>query len=294
MMLIDLHCHSQASDGADTPEGLMRLAHSSGVRAIALTDHDTLAGLAQADAQASQLGMLFLYGVEIEVTATRGVFHLLGLNLNPSMSQGMHHLEQELLLQQQLREQRNVAILEKLTQLGLPCDYAEVQKLAKDVVGRVHIAQYLFAKGYVKSQQAAFDRYLATDRPAFIRKESFDLEKAIAAIHGAGGKAIIAHPLSLYQSWRVLEESFQQFHELGLDGLEAYHSSCKPGESRRLVELANKFEWIVTGGSDYHGAKYLSRKLGYATGGHKIDNTLLAPLLRADQLQKWQQMGEQQ
>lgn len=159
--------------------------------------------------------------------------------------------------------------MSKLNALGLPCDYAEIRALAKDVVGRVHIARYLFMKGYVKSQQAAFDLYLANGRPAYIRKESFELAEAVALIHQAGGKAIVAHPLSLYQSWRVMAESFAQFKAIGVDGLEAYHSSCKANESRRFVALAQSLGLLVTGGSDYHGAKYFSRRLGYATAGRR-------------------------
>ncbi|NIZ47192.1 PHP domain-containing protein [Entomospira nematocerorum] len=290
--MIDLHSHSTASDGADHPKDLLQLAYRRGVRALALTDHDTLTGLNEAAAEAKKLQMLFLYGVEIEINAPRGVFHLLGLNLDPSKGSGMYQLQQALEDQQNKREYRNQEITQTLNRLGLVCDYEEIRALAHDVVGRVHIARYLFQKGYVKSQQMAFDKYLATGRPAYIRKESFDLEHAIRLIHEAGGKAIIAHPLSLYQSWRVLEESFRSFDDLGIDGLEAYHSNCKVGESRRLVELAHKFDWIVTGGSDYHGAKYLSRKLGHATAGEKINPELLHPLLREDQRMFWEQIQQ--
>jgi 3',5'-nucleoside bisphosphate phosphatase len=291
--LIDLHTHSTASDGADNPDKLIELAYAGGVRAMALTDHDTLTGLALAGSAAQARGMLFLYGVEIEITATRGVFHLLGLNLDPSKKTAMQQLEQALVLQQKMREDRNKEILGKLEELGLDCNYDEVKALAKDVVGRVHIAQYLFKKGYVRSQQMAFDKYLADGRPAYIRKESFNLEEAIHLIHQVGGKAIIAHPLSLYQSWRALEASFDHFNELGLDGLEAYHSNCKQGESRRLAEMADKYDWLVTGGSDYHGAKYLSRRLGYSTAGLAIDTKLLLPLLREDQAEFWRSLQEE-
>ncbi|NIZ40304.1 PHP domain-containing protein [Entomospira entomophila] len=291
--MIDLHSHSTASDGADHPRELIQLAYSKGVRTLALTDHDTLTGLDEAAEEAKKLSLLFLYGVEIEINASRGVFHLLGLNLDPSNAKGMQQLQTALEDQQRKRENRNQEIVQTLNHLGLFCDYDEIRALASDVVGRVHIARYLFQKGYVKSQQMAFDKYLATGRPAFIRKESFDLEQAVTLIHQAGGKAIVAHPLSLYQSWRGLEESFHTFEALGVDGLEAYHSNCKVGESRRLVELAKKFDWIVTGGSDYHGAKYLSRKLGYATAGEKIDSALLEPLLREDQRMLWHRIQQQ-
>lgn len=291
-VLIDLHTHSTASDGLDSPSQLVQRAFSSGVRTLALTDHDTLQGLEEASLQADILGVFFLYGVEIDINIHCGTLHLLGLNLDPSRGLALQDLEEALLDQRRLREIRNQEIISKLKSIGFDCDYEKIKNLANGTVGRVHIARYLFHMGLVKNQQVAFNKFLAEGKPAFVRKQSFDLEDAVGLIHHAGGKAIVAHPLSLHQSWGNLEEEFKRFKSLGVDGIEVYHSSCTRAQSYRLEQMAKKLSLLITGGSDYHGmmSDHSSVYLGCATKGEKIDINVLDPLLREDQLLFWHKM----
>jgi predicted metal-dependent phosphoesterase TrpH len=296
--MIDLHTHSTASDGLDSPQKLVQLASQQGLTALALTDHDTLGGLDEAASEAQRLGVFFIRGLEIEIAWPTGEFHLLGLNVSSFDDAGTQALEKLLNIQREQRIARNEEMITLLNVAGFTCQLADVAKLATgDVVGRVHFAHYLVQIKAVKGYQEAFDRYLAYGRPCYVRKEALPLESAVAAIHGAGGKAVIAHPLSLYMSWSKLPEVFAQLKEAGVDGVEVYHSYCKRRQSERLLELALRYDFIITGGSDYHGYKRIDRRLGHSTAGMVLPESLLERLLDGEQWSSYQQgkkIGEQE
>jgi len=268
----DLHMHSTASDGTDAPEDLPRLCLDAGLSAFALTDHDTTAGLAACAAQAKQLKIDFVPGIELsanpdihETGQPVGSLHLLGHFIDPE-SPRLIEISQRLL---KARAQRNPLIIEKLNTLGVRITYDEVLALAAPdesaqtleardhvVVGRPHIGQVLVNKGYVKSVHEAFARYIGSRAPAYARKDLLSAAEAIEAVHEAGGLVTLAHPVQMHdQGQDELEHTLARLVELGLDGIETRHSDHTPTDVEHFTRLAERFNLLVSGGSDYHGSR---------------------------------------
>lgn len=276
-MRVDLHTHSTASDGTDAPADLPRLAKAAGLDAFALTDHDTTAGLAHAAAAAKQIGITFVPGIELSIVADpfaehsplatddadaqpAGSVHLLGYHVH-SDSEALMIIQTKL---RRARETRNPQIIDKLAEQGVRIDYQDVLDIAQagsdepadeHAVGRPHIAQVLVQRGYVKSIHEAFARYLGQGGAAYVPRELPTADKAIDAIHAAGGVAVLAHPVHLALTPVDLEHTLARFADLGLDGLETYHPDHEPGDTKQLTALAQQFDLLTTGGSDYHGSR---------------------------------------
>lgn len=273
-MRCDLHLHSTASDGTDAPHDLPRLARDAGLSAMALTDHDTTAGLPAAAQAAAAHDLAFVPGIELSAdplldrAAARaqpprrlGTLHILGYFIR-------HDDEQLATVQQWLREaraQRNPEMIDRLNALGMKLDYEEVIALAggpadgedgDTIIGRLHIAELLVRKGYVKSKHDAFRHYLGEGAKAYVRKDRLSAEKAIEAIHHAGGLALLAHPVQLgLPDHDALEHVVARLRDLGLDGIETHHSDHRPRDVERFTALAQRFELLTCGGSDYHGTR---------------------------------------
>jgi predicted metal-dependent phosphoesterase TrpH len=257
---VDLHTHSLASDGTDSPADLVRKAAALGLSALALTDHDTLAGLAQAAAEAEKAGPEFVPGVEIAVKYGAGELHLLGLFVNPN-SPGLTSALAEI---RAGREGRNRAILDKLKTLGLPLTMEEVRALAGgQTVGRPHIALAMLGRGYVRSWREAFDRYLGAGRAAFVPRELPTPAAGIELIRNEGAIAVLAHPfLSPAMSAPGLDELLSRLRSDGLQALEAWHSAHNSEKIRICRDLARKHGLLASGGSDYHGRNKKDAPLG--------------------------------
>jgi predicted metal-dependent phosphoesterase TrpH len=271
--VIDLHTHSTHSDGSLTPAELIEAASRQGLSAVALTDHDVTSGLGEAADRARQLRLRFIPGVELEINIGDGEFHLLGLNLHQDLSP----LEEKLVAVRDHRAKRNERILEKMSAAGLPVTMRDITSLAKgDVISRLHFAAYLVAHGTVSSVAEAFALYLDKGKPYFDPKKALELEEAAALIHAAGGKAVIAHPFSLKLSWEHLTAFLLSGQKKGLDGVEAYHSDYPPADCRRLEEFGRAAGFIITAGSDFHGAAWRSRRLGLSSGGMSIGPEFLS------------------
>lgn len=274
-MRVDLHTHSTASDGTDAPADLPRLAKQAGLEAFALTDHDTTAGLAPAADAAKQAGVVFVPGIELSIVADpfaeaspladdgptdMGSIHLLGYHVRTD-SEALTIIETKL---RQARETRNPQIIEKLSELGVRISYDDVLELAQagsdehadeNAVGRPHIAQLMVQRGYVKSMHEAFAQYLGPGAAAYVPRELPTADKAIAALHSAGGVAVLAHPVHLGLSAADLEHHIARLADLGLDGIETHHPDHEPANTKQLTALAERFDLITTGGSDYHGSR---------------------------------------
>jgi len=286
LSLIDLHSHSRASDGSLTPTELIDLAAVSGVGVLALTDHDTVAGIPEAEAAAARRGIRLVRGVEIEVAFSPGEFHLLGLDLAAIDGE----LGEALAGLAEARVERNRRILERINEAGIEVDMAELEAIARagteefggldGQIGRPHIASLLVAKRVVRNRQEAFDLYLAKGKPFYEAKDCLGLEEAIELIHGAGGLAIAAHPRSLFISWGRIAERMDEWKELGIDGIEAWHPTAKPGECRRLERMGRERGFRITAGSDFHGAARPERRLGRTAGRLAIGDEWLAALER--------------
>ncbi len=268
--MIDLHTHSTASDGYFSPSELMTYASEKKITTIALTDHDTIAGLDEAKQKANELNINFIPGIEISIEWPTGEFHLLGLGLKTPSKELLKIIDD---LQNE-RENRNRKIVEKLQQQKIDITYEElVQKAGTKTIGRPHFAKLLVEKGIVKKNQQAFDRFFANGRPCYVKKHGADLKESIEAIKTSGGIPVQAHPLSMYVSWGKMEETMTQIKLAGVEGLEAFHSGVRLSEAIRLEKLAKKLGMITTAGSDFHGEKIRAdRKIGYSAGKLKIED----------------------
>jgi len=281
--LIDLHTHSSASDGSLSPAELITRARSIGLRAIALTDHDTTDGLREAEEAAAALapgadGFLLLSGVELEIEVPHGEFHLLGLGLSRERAA----LETRLLEVRGDRETRNAKILDRMRDAGVDIEMGDLTRTAAgEVVTRAHFARLMVEKGLVESVDQAFKRWLGKGKPFYQPKACIPLDEAIDLIAASGGKAVIAHPLSLDLAGPAFSDFLKDCRARGIVGLEAYHSSFALGACRRLEHLARRLGFFVTGGSDFHGDNIPSRRLGYSSGGLPVPDELLLPFLAA-------------
>jgi predicted metal-dependent phosphoesterase TrpH len=250
---VDLHTHSTASDGSRAPGEVVRAARAAGLVAVALTDHDTLAGLPEARSTGAAIGLRVIAGVELSAVEVDLETHILGLHLSE-----LSELEHRLVALREMRVNRAARIVEKLNQLGIAVTFESVLKeSAGGAVGRPHVARALIAGGWVVDFREAFERYLGNAKPAFVAKDHLPLGDAISLIHRAAGAAILAHPGHL-----CTRERIAPLVALGLDGLEVLHPSHSWDDSQRLDALAAEFNLVRSGGSDWHGAPDGARALG--------------------------------
>jgi predicted metal-dependent phosphoesterase TrpH len=275
--MIDLHTHSTFSDGSCTPEQLVREARDAGLRAIALTDHDCTGGLDRFLEACGRSDIVGVPGVEISADVPRGTLHMLGYFLdwrNEALGGVLERIRDG-------REIRNRAILRKLNDLGLGLAWDEVAAYAEeDVVGRPHFAQALMAKGLVPSKEAAFDRYLAKGKPAYVDRFRLSAADSIAVIRSAGGLAMLSHPFTLELGRDALRAYVATLAEAGLDGIEAYYSEHTPEQTGQYLELAAELGLAVTGGSDFHGDLNPAVRLGCGFGSLSVPDELLGELQR--------------
>ncbi|MEC0124088.1 PHP domain-containing protein [Paenibacillus pabuli] len=249
----DLHTHSQASDGMQPPAENVKLAKQRGLSAVALTDHDTVAGVAEAQQAGREYGIDVVAGVEISTRAGGKDIHVLGYYVNTEDEKFLERLHGL----REAREERNHRIIAKLQELGLDISWQEVieglgRPLEPDEsIGRPHMADVLVRKGYATDMRDAFNRYLAEGQPGFVSVPRVAPEDACQWIKDAGGAAVIAHP-GLYGDDELVRHIIVDSNP---DGIEVVHSDHGPEEEHRYAELAREFGLIQTGGSDYHGVR---------------------------------------
>jgi 3',5'-nucleoside bisphosphate phosphatase len=273
--MIDLHTHSTASDGSCTPERLVELALSLGLTALALTDHDTLAGVEAARRAADGTGLLLIAGVEIEIETASGEFHLLGL----ALGEQREALEAALTRIQTARRGRNGRMVEKFQQAGIPLTMEELAEVAGgDIVSRAHFARLLVKKKFVTSIDAAFKQLIGKGMRFYEPRECLGLGEATSLIKSAGGVAVIAHPISLGLRGPALRAHLAACRDQGVSGIEAWHPNQPLKECRRFERLGRALGMIVTGGSDFHGEHIPRRMLGRSAGGREIPDSFLDAL----------------
>jgi predicted metal-dependent phosphoesterase TrpH len=251
MIAIDLHVHTTASDGTMRPTEVVRYAQKKGLRAIAITDHDTIEGLDEAIRAGNELGFEVIPGVELSVDSPTGTMHVLGYYIDPASAE----LTDKLLILQQARMERNLTMIERLRRLGIAIELSEVKAAPEHgQIGRPHFAHTLVKKGYVPNIQDAFDRYLGKGKPAYAEKFRFAPEEAMHFIGTAGGITVLAHPFTLNQPLRKdLEPLIMTLKEKGLEGIEVFYPEHSEGQTRLYRSLAQKHGLLLTGGSDFHG-----------------------------------------
>jgi predicted metal-dependent phosphoesterase TrpH len=271
-LMIDLHMHSTFSDGSLTPSQLATEAAKVNLTAAALTDHDGTTGVQPFLDACAAVGIRGIPGVEISVEFKNGTMHMLGYFINPASTA----LEHELVKFRKGREERNQLILQKLNALGLVLTWDEVAAYAKeDVVGRPHFAQALKARGYVRSKDEAFDRYLGKKKPAYEDRYRLTAGESVNMIRCAGGVPVLAHPFTLGLGKKGLRELVTELAGIGLQGIEAYYPEHDAGQLRLCLELARELNLVVTGGSDFHGALNPDIRMGCGFGNLSIPDHLV-------------------
>lgn len=278
---IDLHVHSNTSDGTLTPSELVMEAKKMGLRAFALTDHDTVNGIAEAKAAALALKekedyeLELVPGVEISAGYGKRDIHILGLLIDESstnLKEALENIKND-------RDERNEKMIENLKKAGLPISMEALKEAYPDaILTRAHFAEYLYKMGVVKEIKEAFRKYLGEDGPYYVQRKYMAPETAIALIKEAGGIPVLAHPLLYHLPENQLKELIVSLKASGLMGLEAVHSTNISNDESYLRGLASKYELITTGGSDFHGAVKPDIQIGIGKGNLSIPYSVLEQL----------------
>lgn len=276
--MIDLHTHTNASDGTLSPEELVRAAHSLGLEALAVTDHDTLAGYDLAVAPARDLGLDLVCGVEISARfrssehARGKSVHVLGYFLSGAPPEFRAWLDRL----QAGRRDRNRRLAARLQSLGINVSLEEVERLGRTVAGRPHFARVMRDKGFVATLQQAFDLYLGETAKAYVRRDEPGLQDAVRIVREAGGLPSLAHPVRLSRNPAVIENIVRQARDAGLAAIEVYHSDHTPAAAAAFIALARRYGLALTGGTDFHG----DNKPGLLLGGVEVPRAVLDELRR--------------
>ncbi len=275
--ITDLHTHSTASDGSMSPRELVRYAKEKGLSALALTDHDTIEGIEDALDEGRKIGIEVVAGMEISVEY-KPEMHILGYFFGESYKNAADMLEELL----KSRNERNPRIVEKLNEMGFDISMGEVAHEARgNVIARPHIAGVLVKKGYVKSAEEAFERFLGYGKPAYFPKNKLSPEEGIRKISEAGGLPVLAHPIYLYFSLKQLDELLAELVLYGLKGIEAYYVDNTGDDTGNTLRLAIKHNLLVTGGSDFHGSFKPKIDIGRGYGNLRVPYELLEKLKTA-------------
>lgn len=272
MDAIDLHVHSTYSDGTLTPEELVCKAHEISLAAMALTDHDTIDGVPEAVEAGKKYNVEVIPGVELSTFYNDKEIHIVGLYIqymNPEFQKELEALRN-------VRRNRNIQMCQKFTELGMPLDYDEMEKEYSDaVITRAHFADFLLKKGYIKSRNEAFDRYIGPNGPCYVPRKKMTPAEAITIIKAAGGVPILAHPVLYHLGKEQMSKLMDHLCDSGIVGLEAIYSTYTMGDELEMKNLAGERGLIISGGSDYHGANKPHIELGVGKGHLFVPYSLL-------------------
>ena len=270
---VDLHIHTSASDGTHTPEEIVNLAQKQGLKAIAITDHDTIEGNEEAIKAGTKVGLEVIPGVEISVDWDKRPIHILGYYINWRNEKFASELQNLI----KFREERNPQIIEKLNSLGLTISYDDVRMAAGEgTIGRPHFAQVIIEKGYVKNGDEAFRKYLQRGAPAYVDKKRLTPQKGIQLIKHAGGIAVLAHPFTIEGiNNEEMEQFILHFKDIGIDGVEVFYSGHSAEQTLQLQAIAKKHNLLMTGGTDFHGEQKPKIHIGKGFGEMQVPYELV-------------------
>lgn len=276
MKYIDLHVHSTCSDGTFTPTELVHYAAQKNLAAFALTDHDSVDGIAEAEAAAREAHIELVKGVEFSTEYKRRDIHILGLDICTEQKEFAEHLKKF----RDSRDSRNEEMAQRLRTLaGFPVTLDELRTLyGNATITRAHFGRWLFENGYVHSIKEAFDRYLDDNCSCFVPRKRSEPKQAIRLILEAGGIPILAHPLLYHLTDTELESLVLELKEAGLQGIEAIYSANIGMDESNMRRLARRMELKISGGSDFHGKNKPLIDLGIGKGNLKIPYEILAEL----------------
>jgi len=266
---VDLHLHTTQSDGTYSPGELVRYAVRKNIGAIAITDHDTVTGIKEAQEVADQLDIMLLHGIEISaIYRGDGALHILGYGIDTCFP----GLLEKLSYSQERRRNRNVEIVEKLQDMGIDISYDEIMNENSEVgiIGRPHIATALINKGVVTNMKQAFAQYLSNSGPAFVSKEIFTPEESIKMILDAGGKAFLAHPTTLHINGEKFDEYLQVLKGFGLNGVEVYSAAHNRTQIKNYRQACQNMDLMVSAGSDFHGSNKPKVGIGICNNGKRV------------------------
>jgi len=258
--LIDLHSHTDQSDGTLSPAGLIEAARAGGVEVLGITDHDTFVGYDQGALLARDAGVELLCGIELSTKLDGHSVHLLGYFFHPEK---LTAFREWVIGMQVARRERNVRLAERLRELGMDITIEEAEARGRGMTGRPHFAQIMLEKGYVATFRQAFDEYLDESAKGYVFRQEPQFAEAVEQIRGAGGIASLAHPVRVNGEVPAL---LPDLCDAGLNAIEAYHSDHTPDDVARYLELARKYNLLVTGGSDFHGDVKPGVRLGVGDG----------------------------
>ena len=275
--LIDLHVHSDCSDGTCSPEELVELAKQKGLSAFALTDHDTTEGVARARHAAEGTEVCVIPGIEFSTSYEKRDVHVLGLGIDPEDEYFQENLDRF----RNSRDRRNEEMIRKMQEHGISITQEEVEKLFPDaVITRAHFARFLVEKKFVGSTNEAFDRYLGDRACCFVPREKVTPFQAVRLIKENGGYAVLAHPLIYGFSKGKLEELVREMKKAGADGIEAIYSQNRWNDEGEMRALAKRHGLKITGGSDFHGTNKPGIEMGTGKGNLRIPYELWENLRR--------------
>ena len=270
MDTIDLHTHSTFSDGTFTPLQLVKYAEEKGLKAFAITDHDTTEGIKEA--KSIETNVEVISGVEISTRYDKKEIHIVGLYVNENDAD----LNKQLKYYREKRVTRNFEILEKLNSLGVDITIDDVKESCTgDVISRAHIAKALVSKGFVGSYTEAFDRYLGDNKCAYVPRETLNYEESMELITKAGGVPVLAHPLLYKMSDTNLENMMVKLRQKGLKAVEVYYSTHSNSDTQHVMAMANRVGLIYSGGSDFHGATKPKIDMGTGMGNLAVPYEIL-------------------
>lgn len=282
MRAIDLHVHSNHSDGTFRPAELVELAYEADLSAFALTDHDTVSGVAEALRTAEALAatrpypMTVIPGIEVSAVYEGQEIHILGLHVDVQNRRFLEILDGF----QNERTERNHRMIQRLADYGFDISRETIEKAFPGaVMTRAHFARYLMDHGYVESIREAFDRYIGVGCPCYLPKKQATPREAISCILLAGGHPVLAHPPQYKMGKAELENLVRQLISFGLEGIEAVYSTYSEKEERSMRDLARKFNLYITGGSDFHGSNKPHIHMGKGLGGLRVPHELLKNIL---------------
>ncbi|HTK09457.1 MAG TPA: PHP domain-containing protein [Ktedonobacteraceae bacterium] len=254
---VDLHTHSTASDGIYAPDKLLQLASQAGLRVLALTDHDTTGGILEAAQAAKALDIDFIPGIEINTDVNGGEVHVLGYFVDYTQPAFQNILQ----ILRNARERRGQRMVEILNEEGIHISWERVREIAQGAVGRPHVARALLEGGYVQSIAEAFDKYIGKGCPAYVPRYKLSPLHAVQLIVSANGLPVIAHPITV-PGLAELQHWLPELCQAGLVGLETYYGPYTPEEEQTLQALADQYQLIATGGTDFHGPDIHPTPLG--------------------------------
>jgi len=263
MKTIDLHVHSTYSDGTLTPTELVILAKKQGLSAMALTDHDTIVGVEEAIEAGKKYDIEIIPGIELSASYGSKEIHIVGLYVDYKDK----HFNEVLENLREVRNERNLKIIDKFKEIGIEISFDEMKQLyGNAVITRAHFADYLLAKGYIKSRSEAFERYIGENGPCFMAREKLTPEDTIQLITAARGVPILAHPTLYHLGNSEMSKLLNHLCKTGLKGIEAIYSTHSIGEEIQIKKLAKENHLIISGGSDFHGTNKPYLNLGTGRG----------------------------